>query len=105
MTAGSPYNSVNTETLAGAKVLTVHDAKVQALDPDGSARNVDLPDMGDYGFGEFIIVNTAGGAEVITVRDAANSNATVATPTQNEAARCFWSEGKWYAAPGQASAA
>lgn len=103
MTAGTKYVSVNTETLAAGKTLTATDAKVQALDPGGAARNVDLPDMSDIGFGEFIIINTADAAEVITVRDAANSNATVCTPTQNEAARVFWAEGKWYSAPGQAS--
>ena len=44
-TMGNKYDSSNAETLSGAKSLAVTDAKYQFLDPGGSARNVDLPDM------------------------------------------------------------
>ena len=87
-TMGNKYDSSNAETLSGAKTLAVTDAKFQFLDPGGSARNVDLPDLrtlttdtnsegtGDAGTdryvdaqgGYFVISNTADGSEVITVR-------------------------------------
>lgn len=106
MTATSPYITVNTETLTGAKTLVATDAKIQILDPGGAARNVDLPDLANtIGFGEFIIQNSADAAEVITVRDAANSNATVGTPTQNEGIRCIWTGTAWIGAPGVAAEA
>ena len=100
------YRTTNTETLAAAKVLAATDAKIQILDPGGAARNVDLPDLSDTGgHGEFLIVNSADAAEVITVRDAANSNATVGTPTQNESCRAVWTGTSWEGDPGVASTA
>lgn len=86
----SQYQDLRTKTLDSAEVLTAGSASVQRLDPDGSGRNVDLPNLGIYGQGKVTIVNTAGGAEVITIRDTANSDATVGTPTQNENAVCVW---------------
>ena len=89
--SANKYQTHSTATLSGTLTLTKSSASHQALDPGGSARNVDLPDMGAFGSGTFHIDNTADGSEVITLRDAANSNATVGTPTQNESATCYWS--------------
>lgn len=111
-TMGNKYESSNAETLSGAKSLAVTDAKFQFLDPGGSGRNVDLPDMrtlttdinsegtGDAGTdryadtqgGFFVISNTADAAEVITVRgwNGSSTTGTIMTPTQNETAVCYW---------------
>jgi hypothetical protein len=109
---GNKYDSSNAETLSGAKTLAVTDAKFQFLDPGGSARNVDLPDLrtlttdtnsegtGDAGTdryvdaqgGYFVISNTADGSEVITVRgwNGSSTTGTICTPTQNETALLHW---------------
>ena len=111
-TMGNKYESSNAETLSGAKTLAVTDSKYQFLDPGGSGRNVDLPDMrtlttdinsegtGDAGTdryvdaqsGFFVISNTADGSEVITVRgwNGSTTTGTIMTPTQNETAVCYW---------------
>ena len=111
-TMGNKYESSNAETLSGAKTLAVTDSKYQFLDPGGSGRNVDLPDMrtlttdinsegtGDAGTdryvdaqsGFFVISNTADGSEVITVRgwNGSSTTGTIMTPTQNETAVCYW---------------
>ena len=111
-TMGNKYESSNAETLSGAKTLAVTDSKYQFLDPGGSGRNVDLPDMrtlttdinsegtGDAGTdryadtqgGFFVISNTADAAEVITVRgwNGSTTTGTTMTPTQNETAICIW---------------
>ena len=111
-TMGNKYESSNAETLSGAKTLAVTDSKYQFLDPGGSGRNVDLPDMrtlttdinsegtGDAGTdryadtqgGFFVISNTADAAEVITVRgwNGSTTTGTIMTPTQNETAVCYW---------------
>tara|TARA_A100001515_G_C4514273_1_gene191225 strand:- start:272 stop:661 length:390 start_codon:yes stop_codon:yes gene_type:complete len=111
-TMGNKYESSNAETLSGAKTLAVTDAKFQFLDPGGSARNVDLPDLrtlttdtnseatGDAGTdryvdaqgGFFSISNTADGSEVITVRgwNGSSTTGTICTPTQNETAFLYW---------------
>ena len=111
-TMGNKYESSNAETLSGAKTLAVTDSKYQFLDPGGSGRNVDLPDMrtlttdinsegtGDAGTdryadtqgGFFVISNTADAAEVITVRgwNGSSTTGTIMTPTQDETAVCYW---------------
>ena len=111
-TMGNKYESSNAETLSGAKTLAVTDAKFQFLDPGGSARNVDLPDLrtlttdtnsegtGDAGTdryvdaqgGYFVISNTADASEVITVRgwNGSSTTGTICTPTQNETALLHW---------------
>jgi|TARA_X000001388_G_C2132427_1_gene85558 hypothetical protein len=111
-TMGNKYESSSAETLSGAKTLAVTDAKYQFLDPGGSGRNVDLPDMrtlttdinsegtGDAGTdryvdqqtGYFVISNTADAAEVLTVRgwNGSSTTGTIMTPTQNETAICIW---------------
>jgi len=111
-TMGNKYDSSNAETLSGAKTLATTDAKYQFLDPGGSGRNVDLPDLrtattdinsegtgtagttryADLQTGYFVISNTADAAEVITVRgwNGSSTTGTIMTPTQNETAICIW---------------
>jgi len=56
----------NVETLAGTKTLVPQDAQFQLLDPDG-AKTVVLPaEEASQGL-FFVIKNTAGGAENLTV--------------------------------------
>ena len=80
----------NIETLAGNKTLTVDDARVQVLDPDGSARDLTLPAEALSTGDSFIVHNAAGGAEAITVKD--DTPATVGTVSQNESA-IFYCDG------------
>lgn len=111
-TMGNKYDSSSAETLSGAKTLAVTDAKFQFLDPGGSGRNCDLPDLrtattdinsegtgtagttryADTQGGFFVISNTADAAEVITVRgwNGSSTTGTIMTPTQNETAVCYW---------------
>jgi len=68
--------AVNAQTLSGTLTLTTSSKRYQSLDPDGSARNVDLPAEAE-GLA-FFIVNRGNGAEVITVRnDAAGTVDTI----------------------------
>ena len=112
MSQGTKYSSSNAETLSGAKTLTATDAKNQFLDPGGSGRNVDLPDLrtattdikseatgtggttryADLQGGTFVISNTADAAEVITIRgwNGSSTTGTICTPTQNETAILTW---------------
>lgn len=82
----------NIETLTGNKTLTVDDARVQVLDPDG-AKDVTLPPEADSAGDSFIIVNAASGAEAITVKD--DAPATVGTVSQNETAIFFCDGTTW----------
>ena len=59
----------NIATLSDAIVLLPQSPQFQALDPDGSHRNVDLPaEEASQGL-FFFIKNTAGGAENLVVRN------------------------------------
>ena len=81
---GAVYQqSVNVETLSGDKTVSRTDSQRQVLDPGGAGRNVDLP-ADEEGL-EYVIVNTADGAEDLTVRDSDTN--TVVTVSQNESAR------------------
>lgn len=103
MSIGAPqYGGYNAQTASGDITLTAGDDLIQAIDPGGSGRNVVLPDLGSTGQGKVIVDNTADAAEVLTLQDAANSNATVATPTQNQSAICVFSEGSWVCSQGAA---
>lgn len=82
---------VNTETLAGTKTLVVSDAFNQVLDPGGAGRNVVLPNEAASAGKEFRIHNSAGAAEILTIKDSGGST-TVCTPTQNETA-IVWCDG------------
>ena len=52
-------DGVNVETLAGAKTLDRSSSMIQILDPDGSQRDINLPDMHDGMV--FWISNSGGG--------------------------------------------
>jgi hypothetical protein len=109
MSQGTKYNSA--EVQSGAPSLTATSAKYQFIDPDGSGRNCDLPDLrdstndttsgtgtvgtdvfADHSSGSFVISNTANGAEVITIRgwNGSSATGTICTPTQNETAILTW---------------
>ena len=104
MSIGAPqYGGYNTQTASGTITLTAGDDMIQAIDPGGAGRNVVLPDLGSTGQGKVVVDNTADAAEVLTLQDAANSNATVGTPTQNESATCVFSEGAWVCVVGAAN--
>lgn len=105
MSIGAPqYGGYNAQTASGTITLTAGDDMIQAIDPaNGSGRDVVLPDLGSTGQGKAVIDNTADAAEVLTIKDAANSNATVGTPTQNESATCVFSEGSWVCVVGAAN--
>jgi hypothetical protein len=63
------YNIHNTRTatMSGDETLTTTSAVYQFLDPNGSDRNLDLPNAT-----MFVVKNTGDGGEVITVRDASD---------------------------------
>lgn len=90
-----------TETLAGARVLTVAEIEQYnafAFDPGGSARNLDLPAeevcQGVYLF----VANKADAAEAITVRNDATGTVTVVGQSES----CLlWCDGAaWHALTG-----
>jgi hypothetical protein len=78
-------------TATGDIVLTGKSAQYQAIDPGGSARNVDLPEPIKGGF--FHIANKADAAEDITVRQADGST-TLVTISQNETAIVYAEDDK-----------
>lgn len=86
--------TVNTETLSGAKTLVAGDARIQALDPDGSNRDVNLPAEASSRGLMFWIKNTAGGAEILTIKD--DGGSTICTPTENETAIVYCDGTSWY---------
>lgn len=91
----------NTETLAGAKVLTHDDAHFQFLDPGGAGRNVDLPAEEESAGLTFVIANKADAAEIITIRN--DAGGTVCTPTQSETAVVFCDGTTWAGLVGASS--
>ena len=112
MTQGTKYDSFTDTVLSGTLTLTASSAKYQRVDPDGSARTVQLPDLrskttdinseatGDFETdryadmhgGFFHIENYAGGSEVLNIKgwNGTNTTTTLATPDQNESALCYW---------------
>ena len=81
-----------TETLAANKTLTVDSPCLQFIDPNG-ARDLTLPAEADSDGLVFVIVNQAGGSEIITIKD--DASATICTPTQNETAILFCDGTSW----------
>tara|TARA_R100000458_G_C8159435_1_gene164092 strand:- start:321 stop:704 length:384 start_codon:yes stop_codon:yes gene_type:complete len=112
MTQGTKYDSANTANWSAADMLSATSAKFQFIDPNGSARNLDLPDLrsattdinsegtgdrettryADQHGGTFVISNTADASEVITIRgwNGSSTTGTICTPTQNETAIVHW---------------
>lgn len=81
------------EVLSAGKVLTPADLdtwQAVALDANGAGRNVDLPAEAVSAGAYLYIINTAGGAFSLTVRNPAA--ATVATVAQGKAAM-VWCDG------------
>lgn len=68
-------------TAAGAITLTMASPHLLFLDPDGSNRNVTMPSTNGHGC-TWIVVNTAGGAEDLVLKDPAGN--TIITVSQNE---------------------
>lgn len=83
----------NSETLSGNKTLSTTDKRTQALDPGGSGRDVNLPAEGEAAGLDFFVVNTADGAEVLTVKDDGGNS--IVTPTQNETAYVWCDGSSW----------
>ena len=86
---------VNSETLTGAKTLTLADARIQVLDPGGAGRTITMPAEADSQGEAYIIHNAADAAEVLTIKDDAATPATICTPTQNESAILFCDGTTW----------
>ena len=76
------------QTAAGTVTLTYASGQYQKIDPDGSHRDVALPSARRGAF--FDVVNSAGGAENLVVKDGAS---TVVTLNQSEGARVYVAEG------------
>ncbi len=92
------------ETLGADRVITSSEVRrfnFFSFDPDGSARNLDLPAEAQCK-GVFVFIsNEADGAEIITIRD--DGGSTLATPTQDEAA-VLWCDGvTWFGLVGASS--
>lgn len=86
-----------TETLAGDRDITVFELdqyQAFSFDPNGSARNVDLPAEAGCEGVFVVIANAADDAENITVRD--DADATVATVAQSEAVLLFCDGTSWF---------
>lgn len=93
----SRFPSAATETLTGARTLTVAELdrdQFFSFDPGGSARTLTLPAESEAAGALIFVSNEADAAEVLTIaNDAAG---TIVTPTQNEAA-ILWCDGtSWY---------
>lgn len=80
------------QTLSGNLTLTVGNATLQRVSPD-QARDVILPAEDSAGGKWFRILNIAGSAIDLTVKD--DSGATIATIAHNEAANFFCNGTAW----------
>ena len=98
MTAAVAYrDSFESLTLAADLVLTAKSGQYLRIDPNGSARNVDLPGAsGEYlQNGEFFeIVNVGSAAEDLTVR-LTGGGSTVVTVTPGDRAKVYWTGSTW----------
>jgi len=80
-----------TLTLAGDLVLTKRSSQHLTIDPDGSARNIDLPAQPSDG--DWYSVRNSGGAETLTIRTSAG--ATVGTIGAGEYASVAYDGSSW----------
>ena len=77
-------------TATGAITLTDQSRNIQRIDPDGSHRDVSFAASAEKRGSYFRIINSAGGAENLVVKNAAGT--TLATLNQNEQGE-FWHSG------------
>lgn len=88
-------NAKNIETLSAAKTLTDASEPVQALDPNGSDRDVNLPTEASTNH-IFYIINTADATENLVVKD--DGGTTIVTIAQGESATLIPDGANWVAA-------
>jgi hypothetical protein len=82
--------------LAATYTIAADSPPVHALDPDGSTRKVLMPLASANTEGlAFFIINWAGGAEDLTVKDSTDTT-TYGTISQNESAWMVCARGVWY---------
>lgn len=101
-----PFSVATAETLAGTRTITeaeLLNTTVFTFDPGGAGRNVDLPAAAAAYAGQIaVILNTADGSEVITIRNG-SGGATICTPAQNESAFVFCNGTVWRGLVGASS--
>ncbi len=89
-------------TMTGTVTLTATDIDQQTIynyDPGGAARDLVLPDASAANKGTILFVhNAADAAEVLTIKSTAQ--ATIVTPTQNEAAFVVSTGAVWFGIAG-----
>lgn len=89
-------------TLTGDLTITaadIADQTVWNLDPGGAARNVTLPDAAPANTGVVLFFHNAADAlEVLTIKSTAQ--ASIVTPTQNEAAFVISTGAVWFGIAG-----
>jgi hypothetical protein len=81
-------------TLTGNATLYPDSKQVQRMDPNGSNRNVTLPAVASCEGYEFFIINSASGANTLTVKNAGAT--TIVTIHQNCAAYVWCDKAVWY---------
>ena len=81
-----------TMTLSANLTLTADSPTLLFIDPNGG-RDLTLPAEANSDGLMFIIINRAGGAEILDIKD--DSPATIVTPTQNEVALVFCDGTTW----------
>lgn len=94
--AGWNEGTYTEATLSGNTTLKVNSAELQLLNPNGAHRDVTLPAYAAIIAAKrkrFLIMNTAGAANNLVVKDAAGT--TIATLNQNEAAWFFCNGTAW----------
>ena len=95
MTIGADV-AIAATTMSGTITLTTSSPRYQSLDPDGSARQVDLP--AEAAGLAFYIVNRGNGAETITVKN--DTPATVDTIDNDEGATFVCDGTRWISSKG-----
>ncbi len=89
-----------TREMSGTETLTVDSPTMLFLDANGG-NDLILPAEADSDGLMFIIYNSAGGAEVLDIKD--DGGSTVCTPTQNESAIVFCDGTTWAGLVGDSS--
>jgi hypothetical protein len=93
--AGPPFvmNSINTETIAATKTLTVNDASIQFIDPGGANRDIVLPaEASSAGYFFFISNREDVTGDLVVKNDGGD---TIATVTLTESALVICDGTNW----------